>query len=69
MVGPMSIRQLKKQGPFSAALQGRTEYGPRVCVDKARARCRRDIGHSWRREPQTFQYLGFGFFLTGLRGG
>src|SRR5687768_16412734 len=55
MVGPMSIRQLKKQGPFSAALQGWTEYGPRVCVDKVRARCRRDIGPTSLRKPQRLR--------------
>ena len=34
-------------------LQGWTEYGPRVCADKARARCRRDIGPTSLRRPPT----------------
>src|SRR5688572_13231384 len=33
-------------------LQGRTAYGPRVCVDKGRARRRRDIGPTSLRQPQ-----------------
>src|SRR5688500_5532126 len=35
----------------TAALQGRTEYGPRVCVDKGRARCRRGTGPTSLRQP------------------
>src|SRR5688572_19279123 len=42
---------LRKRDLSSAALQGRTEYGPRVCADKARARCRRDIGPTSLRQP------------------
>jgi hypothetical protein len=30
----------------------RTEYGPRVCADKARARCRKDTRPTSLRKPQ-----------------
>jgi hypothetical protein len=54
LVGPTSFRQLDKTGCFSQQqLQGWTEYGPRVCVDKGRARCRKDVGSTSLRQPLT----------------
>ncbi len=47
-----------KQGCLSPQqLQGRTAYSPRVCADKGRARCRRDIGPTSLRKPPPRTFL------------